>query len=186
MTCTHENFLYNTGKVNWSYQSRVILYCDRNLCWCAPSGVRVRSFEPAPRELRARKTPSKIKSKKTPKNAKDMHTVSIYINVELVTWCSRTVTLKSSGVYQHTKIPTCICPVSFYELALTFLTLFLPPFSLQNSSWTRLWSPYIPLATIQSHLNHVIVTCTMYKILIKLPTPRHNEKICNVGNVAFD
>ncbi len=24
-------FLYNTGNVNWSYQSRVILYCDQNL-----------------------------------------------------------------------------------------------------------------------------------------------------------
>jgi hypothetical protein len=64
MICTHENFLYNTGNVNRSYQKPCyILYCDRNLCWCASSGVRVRLFEPAPRELKARKTPSKIKLK---------------------------------------------------------------------------------------------------------------------------
>jgi hypothetical protein len=61
---THENFLCNTGNVNWSYQSRVILYCDWNLRWCAPSGVRICSSTPAPKELKARKAPSKIKSKR--------------------------------------------------------------------------------------------------------------------------
>jgi hypothetical protein len=63
MICTHENFLYNTGNVNRSYQSRVLLYCDWNLPRCAPSGFRVHLLEPAPRELKARKTPSKIKLK---------------------------------------------------------------------------------------------------------------------------
>ncbi len=80
MTCTHENFLYNTGNVNRSCQNHVILYCDQNLCWCAPSGVRVRLFEPAPRELKARKTPSKIKSKETPKTRKIMILNNVYIH----------------------------------------------------------------------------------------------------------
>jgi hypothetical protein len=45
-------------------KSRVLLYCDQNLPWCAPSGFRVSLLEPAPRELKTRKTPSKNKLKK--------------------------------------------------------------------------------------------------------------------------
>ncbi len=89
MTCTHENFLkmkifwwkfFFTGNVNRSYQSCVILYCNQNLRWCALSGVRVCSFEPAPRELKARKTPSKIKSKRLLKREKY---VSRYCRVDI-------------------------------------------------------------------------------------------------------
>ncbi len=45
-------------------------YCNRNFCWCAPSGVHVRLHEPAPRELKARKILSKIKSKRNLKTRK--------------------------------------------------------------------------------------------------------------------
>ncbi len=51
-------------------KSRVLLYCDQNLPWCAPSGFRVRLPKPAPKELKARKAPSKIKLKRNPKTRK--------------------------------------------------------------------------------------------------------------------
>ncbi len=70
MICTHENFLYNTGNVNWSYQGHVILYCDQNLRWCAPSGVCVRSSEPAPRELKRGRHRVKLKVKRLLKTRK--------------------------------------------------------------------------------------------------------------------
>jgi hypothetical protein len=47
---------------------RVLLHCNRNPSWCAPSGFRVRLLKPAPREQKGRKAPTKIKLKETLKH----------------------------------------------------------------------------------------------------------------------
>jgi hypothetical protein len=59
-------------------------YCDRNLSWCAPNGVRVRLFEPAPRELKARKAPSKIKSKRLLKRETYVIQLNLFLHTQFV------------------------------------------------------------------------------------------------------